>query len=330
MPRVQVAPAASDAEAFEQVRQDMHSRLDPLMQEQAKVMQEEADAIAADEAARVARFDERQKKLAESDNPARARIEQRERELEQQRKAARAFAIIRAGLAMMSGESPYALVNIARGAQEGLNQYAADTTKIDEAREGLRKELDRLDALRAEAEAAAGEKREELLKVMEEAKRNVRFASRKFLAASKVDADKALINAFADAAIKQHFGLKEKEVEHRYRLEEIAAQGRENRKTAAAVQRSYPTDKAQLEFLKNEYNKAAQAVAALERSSIALTPKGKAQLEQARAQLEQARRAYAQAAGVDVGDVPGAEGLRDNAAKPPAGASVGWGNMTVR
>lgn len=216
-------------------------------QQQADLAKEEADAIAKMEADRLARFETRQKESEKGDEGARSRISERKSELDAQRKQARAFAIVRAGLAMMSGESPYALVNIGRGAQEGLNQFAADTQKIDEAKEGLRKELDRLDQIRREAQAASAEKREQLLVEYDKAKVNATFAGRKVLVASGIEANKAIATAFVDGAIKQHFSLQDKAVEHQYRIGEIREQGRQTRASSTAAAKLSPVLKEQID-----------------------------------------------------------------------------------
>lgn len=62
-----------------------------------------------------------------------------ERESLEQRKGTRGGeALLRAGLAMMSGTSPHALTNIGRGATEGLNAYAAAQKEDAQAAQQLR------------------------------------------------------------------------------------------------------------------------------------------------------------------------------------------------
>lgn len=133
------------------------------------------DGLAADAAAEQAEFKERTKDQDKTFDEKRERISERQAELDKERKQARAFAIIRAGLAMMSGESPYALVNIGRGAQEGLNQFAIDTQRIDKAREGLREELDKIAELQMQMRLATGEKLSQLKKEESKLKREGEF-----------------------------------------------------------------------------------------------------------------------------------------------------------
>lgn len=133
------------------------------------------DGLAADAAAEQTEFKERTKDQDKTFDEKRGRISERQAELDKERKQARAFAIIRAGLAMMSGESPYALVNIGRGAQEGLRQFAVDTQRIDKAREGLREELDKIAELQLQMRSATGEKLSQLKKEERKIKRDGEF-----------------------------------------------------------------------------------------------------------------------------------------------------------
>lgn len=133
------------------------------------------DGLAADAAAEQVEFQERTKDQDKTFDGKRGRISERQAELDKERKQARAFAIIRAGLAMMSGESPYALVNIGRGAQEGLNQFAVDTQRIDKARESLREELDKIAELQMQMRLATGEKLSQLKKEERKLKREGEF-----------------------------------------------------------------------------------------------------------------------------------------------------------
>jgi flagellar biosynthesis GTPase FlhF len=64
--------------------------------------------------------------------------EPEEKELAQRRGQRGAEALLRAGLAMMSGTSPYAAVNIGRGATEGLTAYQEAQRYDDQAARALR------------------------------------------------------------------------------------------------------------------------------------------------------------------------------------------------
>lgn len=290
------APAPSGLEAM---LADARKSQDAAQADLVKVTQAENDALAAEAAANVKAFDERQEKAKDADKPARERISKREADLDSQRRQARSFAIIRAGLAMMSGESPHALVNIGRGAAAGLEDYAGRTAKIDEAREGLRTELDKLDALRTQAAAASGEKRDTLLASMRAAERAGKFATQKMLAASGVETNKAMTNAMFTALVKQKGDLETKKVEHGYDMEKarfeagsrervanIAASGRggstkgavtakdiakirdeamadwDDPRKARALKRQYPTQEAYVRSRVANYTSAEPAATA--------------------------------------------------------------------
>lgn len=216
----------------------MDSQYNTALSEQAAAVQKENDLLAAEAAEQVKRFDERQKRAADADAPARARIQERDAELDEQRRKAKSFAIIRAGLAMMSGESPHALVNISRGISAGVEGYAGDIAKLDEAREGLRRELDRLDQLKQAAAAATGEKREELLANVRKAEIAAKTATTRMLAAAKVDRSAAMSKALFEALTKQQSDITVEGVKQRGRLQEIAAKGAEDRRTEAARPRA--------------------------------------------------------------------------------------------
>lgn len=165
------------------------------------------DGLAADAAAEQAEFKERTKDQDKTFDEKRGRISERQAELDKERKQARAFAIIRAGLAMMSGESPYALVNIGRGAQEGLNQFAIDTQRIDKAREGLREELDKIAELQMQMRSATGEKLSQLKKEERKLKREGEFKAVELATAAGLEnareQGKVLWNGVVGATIKE-------------------------------------------------------------------------------------------------------------------------------
>lgn len=322
-PEVATAPAPAAAQpAAPQGLDAMLEKYQAVMgksaQEPATLATQEADAIAKMEAERLARFDARQKESEKGDEDARSRISERKSELDAQRKQARAFAIVRAGLAMMSGESPYALVNIGRGAQEGLNQFAADTQKIDEAKEGLRKELDRLDQIRREAQAASAEKREQLLVEYDKAKVNATFAGRKVMVASGIEANKAIATAFVDGAIKQHFSLQDKAVEHQYRIGEIREQGRQTRASSTAAAKLSPVLKEQIDGVDAQIRATNDQIKTLMDSRRPRTQETIAALNR---QLQALQAQRNQLLGVKPSS-------GDNAGAAPSQA--GWGNLTVK
>jgi hypothetical protein len=57
-------------------------------------------------------------------------------------------SLFEAGMAMMSGESPFALVNIGRGASIGMKSYTAGLEKLQESRDKLDESFDRIEQFR--------------------------------------------------------------------------------------------------------------------------------------------------------------------------------------
>jgi len=76
------------------------------------------------------------------------RLKAREEKLAKTEGEVGGLALLKAGLAIMSGSSPYALQNIGAGAQVGVEEYVKGREKIDAARERLDDAFDRLDQVR--------------------------------------------------------------------------------------------------------------------------------------------------------------------------------------
>ena len=76
------------------------------------------------------------------------RLKAREEKLAKTEGEVGGLALLKAGLAIMSGSSPYALQNIGSGAQVGVEEYTKGREKIDAARERLDDAFDRLDQVR--------------------------------------------------------------------------------------------------------------------------------------------------------------------------------------
>jgi hypothetical protein len=76
------------------------------------------------------------------------RLKAREEKLVKTEGEVGGLALLKAGLAIMSGSSPFALQNIGSGAQVGVEEYTKGREKIDAARERLDDAFDRLDQVR--------------------------------------------------------------------------------------------------------------------------------------------------------------------------------------
>jgi hypothetical protein len=111
--------------------------------EAAKIQQE---ALAADRAAQQADIEEAGKFGSDRES----RLKKREEGQKGAENRNVNTSLIEAGLAIMAGESPNALLNIARGARQGLAGYEARLSKINESKEKLDDDFSRLYELRQE------------------------------------------------------------------------------------------------------------------------------------------------------------------------------------
>jgi hypothetical protein len=122
--------------------------------EAAKIQQ---DALAADRAAQQVDVEEAGKSYSDRES----RLKKREEGMKGEKERNINTSLIEAGLAIMAGESPNALLNIARGARQGLAGYEARLSKINESREKLDDDFSRLYELRqAKVDASRKELRE--------------------------------------------------------------------------------------------------------------------------------------------------------------------------
>ena len=213
-------------DALSQYRESQRRAAD----EGAAVVGEEAQAMADIERAALERFEAQQKTAGQGDADTRKRIAEREKKMDQAEKNALLFALARTAIGAYSARTGSTTANLARGLQMGIEGYAADTAKIDETRDALRKEVDRLDALRQQAAEASGKRRDELTDQVKKAQVAAKFAAKKFSAAQGAKISDKEAEVLLDFTVK---GAQEQKKQE-YRLQEIAAQGAETRRTQAA------------------------------------------------------------------------------------------------
>lgn len=79
---------------------------------------------------------------------AETRAKAREEKLTKREGDLAGMAMFEAGMAIMAGESPYALTNIGRGAGIGMKSYTAGLEKLQEARDKLDESFDRIEQFR--------------------------------------------------------------------------------------------------------------------------------------------------------------------------------------
>jgi hypothetical protein len=114
----------------------------------------EETAMTKDRTAQEAAIEEAKKYGSDREE----RLKKREEGMEGEKERNVNTSFIEAGLAIMAGESPNALLNIAKGARLGLQGYEERLSKINASKEKLDEDFSRLYELRQEKVGAAGER----------------------------------------------------------------------------------------------------------------------------------------------------------------------------
>jgi hypothetical protein len=125
--------------------------------------QAEIDKLrAADVATTRGELSEEEKRAAEFGSEREKRLKAQEDKLAGSEKQNFNMTLIEAGLAMMAGESPNALKNLAEGATRGLKGYQGRLQTIQDSREKLDESMARLAEIREEKMSAVGARKREL------------------------------------------------------------------------------------------------------------------------------------------------------------------------
>ena len=74
------------------------------------------------------------------------------------------MSLLEAGLAMMSGDSPHAFVNIGKGAQVGVKAYAEGQAKVEAARDKMEEARARIDEFRRNEDMMTSKERRAVLR----------------------------------------------------------------------------------------------------------------------------------------------------------------------
>jgi hypothetical protein len=144
---------------------------------------------AADVATARGELSEEEKMAREFGSEREARLKKQEEGFDKSEKNNLNMTLIEVGLAMMAGESPNALKNIAVGAQQGLKGFETRLSKIQSGREKVDESMARLAEIREEKLSAVGAE-----------KRRLNALERQTLTESKT-AQEAIASAFADKKI---------------------------------------------------------------------------------------------------------------------------------
>jgi hypothetical protein len=132
----------------------LRSEADRARAEEAKAAKLEEDALTTDRSAQQTAIEEAGKSYSDRES----RLKKREEGQKGAEKRNVNTSLIEAGLAIMAGESPNALLNIARGARQGLAGYEDRLSKINASKEKLDDDFSRLYELRQDRVTAEGAK----------------------------------------------------------------------------------------------------------------------------------------------------------------------------
>jgi len=160
--------------------------------EQARRIAVQADIDkqrAADVATARGELSEEEKMAREFGSERETRLKKQEEGFDKSEKNNLNMTLIEVGLAMMAGESPNALKNIAAGAQQGLKGFETRLSKIQSGREKVDESMARLAEIRQEKLSAVGAE-----------KRRLNALERQTLTESKA-AQESIASAFADKKI---------------------------------------------------------------------------------------------------------------------------------
>jgi hypothetical protein len=144
---------------------------------------------AADLAADRAALAEEEKRATEFGAEREKRLKGQEEKIAGSEKQNFNMTLIDMGLAMMAGQSPDALQNLAAGAQQGLKGYQGRLQNIQDSREKLDESMARLAEIREEKLSAVGAR-----------KRELQSMERKEMTNSK-EAQEKIYSSFADKKI---------------------------------------------------------------------------------------------------------------------------------
>lgn len=190
--------------------------------EEARIRQEQEAinaAAAKGKQADLEEFEAEQKALGPAGAAREKSLAAQEERLSATEKKNFKNTLIEAGLAIMAGQSPNALTNIAQGAAAGLKGYQARLDKVETERQRLDESRIRLEELRREEAMATGDKRRALRKEI----RDTELAGKQALTKINVEL----------------YGAKSKQAEAAATMAFEEKKARESQATQLAVARTY-------------------------------------------------------------------------------------------
>lgn len=189
--------------------------------------QQGADAAEA-QRERLRSFEERQKAAEKADDPQRKRIEEAQEKQREKRENAWVPALIQGAVAALISRDRRLLPRLAQGINAGMVQYTGNLEAIDKAEDRLRGELDTLDALKAKAAAASGEKRDELQALVRDAESKAKNSMGMWLAEQQINTSSKTREKMLEAVLQERRDARQGE----QRMKELAYQRDTNKQVA--------------------------------------------------------------------------------------------------
>ncbi len=152
----------------------------------ADALRQQGEDVKQAQLERLRSFEERQKAAEKADEPQRKRIEEAQEKQREKRENAWVPALIQGAAAALISRDRRPLARLAQGINAGMVQYTGNLEAIDKAEDRLRGELDTLDALKAKAAAASGEKRDELQALVRDAESKAKNSMGMWLAEQQI------------------------------------------------------------------------------------------------------------------------------------------------
>lgn len=186
---------------------------------------------------RLRSFEERQKAAEKADDPQRKRIEEAQEKQREKRENAWVPALIQGVTAALMSNDRRVLGRLAKGLNAGMVQYTGNLEAIDKAEDRLRGELDTLDALKAKAAAASGEKRDELQALVRDAESKAKNSMGMWLAEQQINTSSKTREKMLEAVLQERRDARQgeqrmKELEYQrgtsWQQAQISAGGRSN------------------------------------------------------------------------------------------------------
>lgn len=227
------APAAQQQGglgAFQEMLDKVNKPAEALVDRAAAMEQEEQNAALEAEKNRYGAAQARADAAKTADEPTREALRKRAEKLEGAADNAIFFALLRGLGTAALGKGRSKGANLGYGLLAGVESYAGDMDKIDQAQEKVRMEVAKLDELRAKAAEASGKELEEMQSRIQVQTVKAKNAGEKL----RVAAGLKRLDAEGKAQMEYWLNLDKDARSFGYDIQKIRATGEEARKTQAS------------------------------------------------------------------------------------------------